>query len=172
MAELTLLMIRIRCLIEIRCVTIKTGMRHLVLIVHMALIARDCLMRARQRELCCRVVERRRSPDSRAMTRQAIMRETRQHMPRALWLIVLRLMTGKTIRVLQLVVAAHMTLYALCRRVSSRQREIRCVVIELRTIPTTCAVALSAIVTEIPLHMVRISRPGEIRLVAIPASSG
>jgi hypothetical protein len=87
-------------------------------------------------------------------------------------LIVLRLMTWEAVRILQLIVATHMTLHALCRRMSARQREVRRVVIELCTIPTVCTVALSTIMTEVALNVVRVSCSGEVCLVAIPTRTG
>ena len=55
--ELTLLMVRVRRVVEPRCMTIKACVRQLILIIHMTLIARYRLMRTCQRERCAGVTE-------------------------------------------------------------------------------------------------------------------
>jgi hypothetical protein len=152
-AELTLLMVRIGCLIEIRRMTIKARVGQLILIVHMTLIARHGLMCTDQRKSRVRMAECRWSPHRRVMTGQTIISETRQHMPWTLRLIVLRLMTGETIRVQQLIVAANVALHALGCRMSARQRQSRrCMVKRCRT-PRRLRVAREAVMTELTLLM-------------------
>jgi hypothetical protein len=93
--------IRIRGPVEISLMTANTGARcPLVHIIHMAITACRCLMGTRQRKVRIGVTECRWPPHGGVMTRQAIISETRQHMPRTLRLVVLRLMAGIAVRVL------------------------------------------------------------------------
>ena len=96
----------------------------LIHIVDVALIACGRLVRAGQWKTRAAMCKCRRTPNRGIVTRQAVMRKAWQRMPRTLRLIVLRLMTGKTICILQLVVATNVTLNALCRGVSPCERKV------------------------------------------------
>jgi len=101
MTELPLLMIRIRCGVVISRMAIPTRMGQiLILIIEMALIAGNRLMRTDELERRVGVIECRRAPHRRRMARRAILTETRLHMPRVCRLIVLHLMAREAVRVL------------------------------------------------------------------------
>ncbi len=135
--ELSLLMIRICCAIEIRGMTIPAGVRQiLVLIIHVTLIARNRLMCTDKRVAGVRVIERRWEPRCACVAWSAIMIEVAQYVIRTLRLGKLRLVAWIAIRVRQLIVAVDVALYALRRCVASGQWKIRRVVIEGSAIPT------------------------------------
>jgi hypothetical protein len=168
-AELSLLMIRIRRLIEPRRMAIPTRVRQLILIVDMTSIARNRLMRANEWECRVRMAERRRTPHRRIMTRRAIYAEARQDVPRVHRLIVLSQMTLLAIIVKhELVVSVHMALHALQRNMRTGDGKRCCVMVERAPIPSARRMALRAVVTEVPLHMIRIGRLNEVVRMAIP----
>ncbi len=156
--ELSLLMIRIRRVVERRRMTIPARMRQiLILIVDVALTAIRCLMRANQLEVRRAVIERRRSPHSRVVARRTVLCKARKNVPRILRLIVLRLMTLLTVIIeRKLVVVVDVTLLALRCRMSSRQRKLRRVVVERCRSPAACGVTLHAARAEVSLNVIRI----------------
>jgi hypothetical protein len=126
MTELSLLMIRIGGGVVIPRVAVPTRVRQiLILIIDVTLIAGNRLMRADELERRVGVIECRRAPHRRRMARRAILTETGQHVTRVCRLVVIRLMAGVAVRVHELVVAVHVALCALRRRVRSRQGEVR-----------------------------------------------
>ena len=83
--ELSLLVTRVCRAVEIRCMAIPACMRQrLILIIDMALIARDCLMSTGQGKLRVVVAECCGRPRGCRMTRSAIMPEVAEHVIRIL----------------------------------------------------------------------------------------
>ncbi len=111
--------------------------RQVVIAIHMALRALQCRMRARQREACGRVVERRIPPRRSRVALLAGLREIRLHVIRIRGPLEIFQVATDTSRVRgrQVVIAIHVARRALQRGVSARQRESRGRVIECRRRP-------------------------------------
>ena len=127
LAEIAGNMIRISCVVEICLMTTDARPRRtLIHIVDVALIACRRLMRAGQREVRVGMTERRRLPHRCVVARRALVSEAWKYMPRICRLIILRLMTWIAVCVLQLIIAVHMALLALCCCMTTREWEVRC----------------------------------------------
>lgn len=129
-AELSGHVIRICRPVEVRCVTVKTAVRQLVLIVRMTLIATHCLMRADKRERRIRMTERGWPPNSRCVTWDAIVIKVAENVVGIRWLCKLLRVAWIAVRVLQLVIPIDVACSATCGDVCSRQSEVGCRVVE------------------------------------------
>ncbi len=100
------------------------------------------------------------------------MIEIAKHVVRICRLRKLRCMARIAVRVLQLIIAVHMALLALCCCMTTREWEVRCRVIERCRLPGILCVALQAIVIELPLLMIRIRCVVKMGRMTIPARVG
>jgi len=148
------------------------GAGQIVIPVHVALLALQRRVRAREREAGGRVVKRGVAPRSRRVALLAGGREAGLHVIGIRRAVEVGLMAGDASRVGagQIVIAVHVALLALHRRVRAGQREAGGRVIERRGAPRRGVVALLAGGGEAGLHVVRIRRFVEIRLMAGHAS--
>jgi len=124
--------------------------RQVVIAIHVALRALQRRMRARQREACGRVVERRIPPRRSRVALLAGLREIRLHVIRIRGpLEILQVATDAgRVRAGQVVVVVDVALHALDAGVRSRQGESRGRVIKRRACPGGRAVALLASLRE------------------------
>ena len=170
MTELSLLVTRVCRAVEIRCVAIPARVRQArISIIGVALIARHGLMSTSQRKLRIVVAECRGPPCRGCMARSAIMPEVTQHMVRILGLGEIGRMARIAIRVLQLIISAHVAILTLNSCMPTGQRESRCRVVECGGMPRGLCMARQAVVTELPLLMIRICCGIECRCMTIPA---
>ena len=172
--EVRLYVIRIRRSVEIRLVaTHARGVRsgQVVVAIHVTLRTLQRSVRPSKRESCCRVIERRVPPRRGGVALLTRLREVRLHVIRIGRSLEIRLVAADAgcVRAGQVVIAIHVTLCALERRMRAGQRESRGRVIEGRITPRRRVVALLACRREVRLYVIRIRRSVEIRLVAADA---
>ena len=103
------------------------------------------------------------------MTGGAIVAELPGRMIRILHRGVIRLVTLPAIGVCQVVVAVYVAGLAGLRSMGPLEGEIRRGMIEGRGRPGSVAMTCRAVMRELCRHVVRILRPGEVGLVALPA---
>ena len=109
MTEVSRHVIRIGCLLELCLMTLEAvHVMQLVVSIHVARLARCRYVGTCQREECRVMVKRRRIPVRRRVTLCAIVTEVACYVIRICRLLELCLMTLEAVRVMQLVVAAHM----------------------------------------------------------------
>ena len=113
------------------------------------------------------VVEAGAGPRGRVVALLASLRETRLHVIRSSGSLEIFQVAADAggIRASQIVIPVYVALGALHRRMSAGQREAGCRVIKRGIHPRSCVVALSTVVRESGLHVVRLCRVREILLV-------
>ena len=161
--------------IEVRLMAADAGRvraGQVVVPVHVALRALQGSVRARQRESRGRVIEGCITPRRRGVALLTGGREVRLHVARIRRSVEVCLMAAHAsgIRSGQVVIAIHVALRALQRRMRTSERESRGRVIEGCVTPRRRGVALLTGGREVRLHVIRIRRAVEIRLVAAYAS--
>jgi hypothetical protein len=131
MAEVACHVVRIRGSLEVGLMAIVARARQSdVLVVDMALSARNRLMRPSQRKLSRRVTEDGRPPRCGGVARLTVMAEIAQHVVRILRLLEITLMALVAVLKHDLVVAVNVARLTLQRCVGPRQWETCCVMIE------------------------------------------
>jgi len=146
----------------------RLRVRHVVVVVDVALRARHRRVRAGQRETSRGVIERRGRPRRRVVALLTGLCEARLHViriRRSLEILQVATDAGR-VRGGQVVIAVHVALRALHRRVRTAQREAGRRMIKRRIVPRRRVVALLARGRESRRHVVRIGRAIEILHVA------
>lgn len=138
--------IRVCCAVEICEMAAHTcGGQTLILIVDVTLIARRCLMRAKQWETRIAVIECCRPPCSLCVTSLALRREITRGVVRVRHSSVVCTMAGNAIRGFPGKDIVTVATSALLRLVRANQREKRLRVVEPRTLPRCCRVTRLAL---------------------------
>ena len=172
--EVRLHVIRVRCAVKVRPVATHAGRvssRQVVIAVHVALCALQRCMCTGQRESRRRVIEGRVAPSGGGVALLTGLREIRLHVVRirrSLEIFQVAADAG-SVGAGQIVVTIHVALRALQRRMRACERESRGRVIEGRVAPRCRSVALLARRREVRLHVIRIGRSVEVRLMAADA---
>ena len=170
MIEISCHVVRICRLLEIRLVALIAIVVHqLVVPVRVAGLALSGCVRSGQGEPSCAMVEGRRCPVCRGMALCTIMVEISRDVVWIRRLLEVRLMTLVAIAVHQLVIPVRVARLALRCYVGTCQWESCSAVVKCRCIPIRGRVALSAIMVEIPPHVVWIRRLLEVCLVTLIA---
>ena len=139
----------------------RVGAGQVVIPVHVALYALQRGMRAGQGKASGRVIERGIPPRGRGMALLASLREVGLHVigiGGALEILQVARHASR-VRAGQVVVVVHVTLRALRRCMSARQGETGGRVVEVRSRPGGCVVALLAILREAARNVIRIRGP-------------
>lgn len=144
----------------------------LIIAIHMAQLTLCGNMCTGQWKTCRAVAKCGSAPVGRGMALRTVMAVVAGTMVWVRCLLVLRLMALIAIVVHKLVVAVGVAQLALCRRVSTRQREVRGRVVKRSISPVRCRVALSTVMIEISRDMVGGSRGNERVLMTAEAFHG
>ena len=150
-------------------VAIQTGIHRVVAGIGVAIRTERPLLRMPtgiDSEILLVVIKGRRNPGRSRMTRLASMTEVPGHMVRVRRAFKIQLMALIAARISQLIIVANVTILTLRRCVPPGEREIRGVMLERRRLPGCGRVTLHAVRRKTALHVIRIERRVEIRLMA------
>jgi len=126
---------------------------------------------AGQRERCCRVIESRTGPVSRAVAKGTVHREACLHVIGICGLVEIRQVAAVAVSRHRGVVIIHVALRAGHRLVSTGERECSCRMVECRSGPVHGAVAERAVRWERGLRVIRISGLVVVRQVTAAADA-
>ena len=134
---------------------IASRVGELVVVVRVARLTRCRHVRTRQRELGRAVIEGRRLPSRRRMTRRTVLAEIACNVVGVLCPVEFRTVTLKTGRKYELIISIRVTRLARRRCVHTYQRKLRRVVVECRRLPRCRCMTQLTVRGEPPRHMIR-----------------
>jgi hypothetical protein len=144
----------------------------LELVIHVALITGNGLVRTHQRECCCRMTECRRLPHCRCVTGCAVMIKVTHHMVRVRWLGELCCVAWITVGECQCVIVVDVACSARRGCMHAGQGKACRAMVKLCRTPRGGCVTLQAIRTEGPGNVLGINGVVEVGEVAVDAICG